>query len=208
MTTKQFEINPYNLSDIGSNGGGSISVRINGYWSRDPITLYITRWRKENPLWQITFSHSSGGRDTEQVKDDMVAAINFAAAMSALAVLGKEIRDQYSGALEAAYQVRRTEILLSEELARTTKAAKIEADKPYGMSRARGIIESMYNGHLDPHLRAYARGSDTDIAVFDLVNSHCGTKRLFYVSGNRVSRETAITMLAAHSAREVEKEFA
>jgi len=208
--TKQFEINPYNLLDIGSNGYGSISARIDGYWSRDPITLYISREyrRAVEDQWVITLSHSSGGREPKQVKDDMDAAINFAAAMTALANLGKEIRDQYIPALEAAYQVRLTELRLSEELARSTKAAKIEADKPYGMSRATGIIESMYNGHMDPHLRAYARGSDQHVTPFEIKPSSCGTKRLFYVAGNRVSKEKAISQLAQHSAREFEKELA
>lgn len=208
--TKQFEINPYNLLDIGSNGYGSISVRVDGYWSRDPITLYISREfrRTAENEWKITFSHSSSGREYEQVKDDADAAINFAAAMTALANLGKEIRDQYIPTLEAAYQVRMTELRQLEEKERAARAAKIDADKPYGMSRATGIIESMYNGHLDPLLCVYVRGSDHAKTSFVLKTSLCGEKRLFYVDGNRVSKEKATSMLAAHSAREVEKEFA
>jgi len=208
--TKQFEINPYNLLDIGSNGYGSISARIDGYWSRDPITLYISRGYRLTAEggWKITLSHSSGGREPKQVKDDMDAAINFAAAMTALANLGKEIRDQYTPALEAAYQVRVTELRQLEENERAALAAKIEADKPYGMSRATGIIESMYNGHLDPLLCVYVRGSDDAKTSFVLKTSLCNEKRLFYVGGNRVSKEKAISMLAAHSAREFERELA
>ena len=208
--TKQFEINPYNLLDIGSNGYGTISVRIDGYWSRDPITLYISREfrRTAEDEWKITLSHSSGGREPKQVKDDMDAAINFAAAISALATLGKEIRDQHTPVLEAAFQVRLTELRKADEDERAARAAKIDGDKPYGMSRATGIIESMYNGHLDPLLYAYVRGSDTTKTLFEIKRSQCGEKRLLYVGGNRVSKEKAISMLAAHSAREVEKEFA
>ena len=208
--TKQFEINPYNLLDIGSNGYGSISARIDGYWSSDPITLYISREfrRAVEDGWKITLSHSSGGREPKQVKDDMDAAINFAAAMTALANLGKEIRDQYTPALEAAYQVRMTELRQLEEKARAARAAKIEADKPYGMSRATGIIESMNKGHLEPHLFAYERGSNENKNLFEIRISQCGEKRLVYVDGYRRSKEKAISMLAACSAREVEKELA
>lgn len=209
--TKQFEINPYNLLDIGSNGYGSISARIDGYWSSDPITLYISReyrLTRSEGGWKITLSHSSGGREPKQVKDDMDAAINFAAAMTALASLGKEIRDQYTSALEAAYQVRMTELRQLEENARAARVAKIEADKPYGMSRATGIIESMNNGHLEPHLFAYERGSDENKNLFEIRISQCGEKRLVYVDGYRHSKEKAISMLAACSARAVEKELA
>ena len=207
--TEQFKINPYNLLDIGSNGHGSISARIDGYWSSDPITLYISReWFRQEDGWKITLSHSSGGREPKQVKDDMDAAINFAAAMTALANLGKEIRDQYIPALEAAYQVRVTELRQLAEKERDARVAKIDSDKPYGMSRATGVIESMYNGHLDPLLCVYVRGSDDAKTSFVLKTSLCGEKRLFYVGGNRVSKEKAISMLAAHNTREVEKEFA
>ena len=209
--TKQFEINPYSLLDIGSNGYGSISARIDGYWSSDPITLYISREYRLTQAeggWKITLSHSSGGREPKQVKDDMDAAINFAAAMTALANLGKEIRDQYTPALEAAYQVRMTELRQLEKNERAARAAKIEADKPYGMSRATGIIESMNNGHLEPHLFAYERGSDENKNLFEIRISQCGEKRLVYVDGYRRSKEKAISMLATCSAREVEKELA
>ena len=199
----QFTINPYDLQEIGQAGHGRVTVKIKGYWSHDPITLYINRHfgTKAKP-WTLTLSHSSGGRDPKEVENDMDAAINFAAAMTAVAQIGKEITEFHIGAMEEAYQIKVAEYRAASEAARTERAARIDADQPYGISRARGIIESMYNGHLDPELHAFVRGSDTDLVHLTVANSRDGTKKLFYVHGVRTSKEHAIALLAACSARQ------
>lgn len=200
----QFTIAPYDLKEFGESGHGRIVVKIKGYWSSDPIALYIDRsFGKVKQPWTMHISTSSGGRDPKEVECDLDAAINFAAALTALAELGKEITANGYDEMEAAYQVKLAEYKAQSEAARTERAARIDADQPYGISRARGIIESMYNGHLEPEMHAFVRGSDTDLVHVNVTASRDGTKKLFYVHGERTSKEQAIAVLAACSARPV-----
>ena len=100
-----FKIAEYDLVSIGRNGSGSIDVKVEGFWSSNPITLYIHRYWN---VWTVKVSNSSGGRDTEKVESDVVAYKNYAAALTAMCDLGVEIQKEFPK-MEAAYQVQREE---------------------------------------------------------------------------------------------------
>ena len=67
-----------------------VPVRVTGYLCRGSITLYVRRDCRDG--WRVELSHGSGGRDTEDVADDLFAAANFGCALVAASALGSMIR--------------------------------------------------------------------------------------------------------------------
>ena len=91
------EITPYDLKEIAASGYGTINIKPVGYWS-GTVALYIRRKRDWTPEgttihWEISLSHSSGGRDTNEEPDDLIAEEHFANAILHAAALGRELRD-------------------------------------------------------------------------------------------------------------------
>lgn len=147
-----FEIQAFDLNDIGRRGSGCINVLINGYWSADPISLYVQRefrWSTEageSGSWKVNVSHSSGGRQTDPAKErcvasDMDAAVNFGAAMIALSAIGRTIEAQFD-VLEAAYQAQREIDRAERQREEDAKLAAIAADPAFGIAAALSAIES------------------------------------------------------------------
>ena len=108
----------FDLAQCGLEGGATISVRVAGFWSADPITLRVQRrknFKTGKADWLVELSRSTGGRYTKDdgrtrpgefrvaVNDDLEAEENFAAAMMAAVRLGRQIRD-HASVLEQVHQ--------------------------------------------------------------------------------------------------------
>ena len=198
MTTHS--ITPYDLEEIGRNGHGRISCKIQGYWSSDPITLYIDRLGYGSTQgWKVTLSHSSGGRDPKEVASDMEAAINFAEAMRDLAIIGRDLIYIYGDTLESAYQAELVARRARDEAEKAALAAKVEADPAMGVVAATDIVGFMAGGGL-PVVSFYLRGSDVQAVK---VSVQIREKTKFYVNGQVSAKKAVIETLAALSARKL-----
>ena len=196
MTTHS--IHPYDLEDIGRNGYGSINCKIKGYWSSNPITLYINRegWNATNPQWKVTMSHSSGGRDPKEVESDMEAAINFAEAMRDLAIIGRDLILTYGDTLEFAYQVGVADRKREWDAERDALAARLEADPAMGQEAAAALIDMMAHGHL-PVVSYYKRASERADTIQVIIRE----KTRFFINKQPVSKKAATEALAELSMR-------
>ena len=67
------------------NGNARVSYKVKGYWSADTITVYVRKdfigTTRGNGI-VVNVSHSSGGRDTDEVKQDFEAVQYFAEALN------------------------------------------------------------------------------------------------------------------------------
>ena len=195
-----FTITPYDLEDIGRNGYGSINCKIQGYWSSNPITLYINRegWSSKTPQWNVTMSHSSGGREPKEVASDMEAAINFADAMRELAIIGRDLLLTYGDTLESFYQQQCEVYRIQREAERDALAAKVEADPAMGVLVASDIVAQMAAGRMPSDMTFYERGSDVRAVIVQVVIRE---KTRFFVNKQSVSKKAVIELLATLSAR-------
>lgn len=67
------------LVQIEENGSARITYKVDGFWSSEQLTVYIDRrWGNG---WRITYSNSTGGRDTDSGLTDSEACYNFGKAM-------------------------------------------------------------------------------------------------------------------------------
>ena len=187
-----YKIAEYDLEQIGRNGMGSIRCKVTGFWSGDSITLYVNRDFGKG--WKITLSNSSGGRDTDEVADDMVAYKNFAAAMDAMCDVGKMIRMNVP-TLEAAYQAQRAIDKAEHEAERAAQAAAFEADERLGDVAATLLVDEMIT--TGKSLRAFRRADNWAIEV--TVARREKTK--FYHAGSIIAKKALIEKLAEYSHR-------
>ena len=148
-SSSPFVIAPYSIADLGKNGGGSIEVKVQGFWS-SVATLYVRRkvaydFEPETAIETVTWacepSHSSGGRDPKELADDLEAEDNFAQALSALVVLGRHIRIQ-ADVLERHYvsecAVRAAELSAKKQ----AKLVRYAADTPLGFGAAHDLFNA------------------------------------------------------------------
>ena len=186
-----FKIAEYDLVSIGRNGSGSIDVKVEGFWSSNPITLYIHRYWN---VWTVKVSNSSGGRDTEKVESDVVAYKNYAAALTAMCDLGVEIQKEFPK-MEAAYQVQREEYRQEREAKMAAEQAVIDADVPMGESRAMKLMEEMVE--TGSYANAYRRGCEHPV----LVECVRREKTKYYFGGSIIAKRDLIAKLAGMSTR-------
>lgn len=188
-----FTIDTYNLDEIGRSGSGTINCRVEGFWSSSVMTLYVRREYSQS-LWSVTLTHSSGGRDTKEIADDLMAAKRFAAAMVAMADLGVLIRGE-SEYLERMFQERRAEERAEFEAAVARDLAIAEADTPLGRTVATVLVKRMAETGL--MVKMFVRGTDKPVPV--TVERRAKTK--FYLCGSVIAKAALIEKLAASSHR-------
>lgn len=192
-----YQIGEYDLTRIGANGCGSIHCSVTGYWSRDPLTLYINRgWAtsREEGEWKFTLSHSSGGRDTKVVEDDLEATCNFAEGMTALANLGRELRTM-TVQLEAFYQAQREADRLEREADKKAQEERVAADTPLGLMQAKRLMLDAEIARS--HISYFPRGSDRP-SVIELQQR---VKTKWYLNGVNASKSAVAEFLANCSER-------
>ena len=203
-----YTINEYDLKDIARHGFGSISCRVRGYWSSDSISLVINRDRKyvDGDMtfsWRISLSHSSGGRDSKVVEQDMDASCNFAAGLVAMATLGKQLMSSETvQCMELWYQEHVQEMKLEREKEEAIRKERFKADTNYGYFRATDLLEGWHHHTAyGAKFEAYERGTDT-IVTFKLEKK---INKTYWVSGQRVSKENFLVKLAGCSNRIIVK---
>lgn len=214
--SKQFTIAAYDLEQIGREGGGTINVKVNGYWSRDSITLYISRkWvycssRAHLPAaehsyrWEFTTSHGSGGREKKEVESDLEAMSNFGAAMVALAGVGEMILAQ-EDKLEAWAQEEKAKHAEAEAAEQAALAERVAADPELGVVDAGKLFEAgkalakTSKDHVAT-IRAERRGSDQHNKLVFTNHDRSGVTRVVF-NGIAVSAGEAIKLLAECSIR-------
>jgi hypothetical protein len=187
-----YQIAEYDLEQIGRSGMGSVRCKVTGFWSGDSITLYASRDFGKG--WKITISNSSGGRDTDEVEDDMVAYKNYAAALDAMCDVGKMLRMNVP-TLEAAYEAQRAIDRAEHEAERAAQAAAFEADERLGNVAATLLVEAMAT--TGAYLKAFLRGNDRPI----IVTVARREKTKFYHAGEPIAKQRLIEKLAEYSHR-------
>jgi hypothetical protein len=190
-------------------GSMHIPVHVHGFWS-DVITIHVrrdTHWQIDRdsrpaPTWDIEIIHSSGGRDTDEVKDDVLAHEYFAHAVLAACHMARKIRSQ-TEVLEKAYQERQAKEQAFLEAEQAAKAKAAESDQALGEVAATVLITDIgakTTRRQERQFRVYDRGSDTHPTIFTSRMGQDGVVR-FFKSGVMLSRKNAIADLAALSSR-------
>jgi len=82
------------LENIGISGFHMIPIKVKGFWCSDSIRVTVRRYRKQH--WNVSISHSSGGRDTKEVESDIEAAENFAEGLMFAVSIAKNIESTLS----------------------------------------------------------------------------------------------------------------
>jgi hypothetical protein len=192
--------------------GFSMAVQVHGYWSRDPITLWIRRGGMftvgaEVAEWTADISHSSGGRDTKVVASDVEASINFGCALIAVAGLAQQILAR-SAELEEAHQAYRARLTAEHAAAKAAQAAAFEADAAMGTTQARTVLGSLIAqakegaGRITKASIAFHRRGEQRYPTTIVVEFRRHTNVVLVdVGGKRVTKAAAIEAIAALSQR-------
>ena len=157
-------LNGRNLDEsIGSNL--SIGVKVKGFWSNDSINLYINRRILEDTssqigfssAYNISFSHSSGGRDKNEVPDDVDAEQYFGEALIGVAKFVREEIQPRLAMWERLFQEERAAERAEIEAAKKEQQAKIDADQEVGEQQAK-VYAHMLRGAVINEVVLYDRG--------------------------------------------------
>lgn len=176
-------------------------VKIKGYWSSDSITAYINRemrwdsnYSATTPEWKVSMSHSSGGRDTKEVADDLEAELNFAEAMTALALYVRDFLSTNLEKLEAAYQAEILEMKQREADRLKEIAERIAADALLSKDTVDNLLAALT---YRTQIKAYSLGGTRPVYI-TLANNNNKTYRL---NGERVAKRRVLEVLNSASIR-------
>jgi len=216
-------LNPMMPQDIGASPGAHIKVAVHGFWS-DVITISVRRdlrfdeWLaecKKHPEaqrpdrdafahWDVSVSHSSGGRDRDEVPDDLAAELFFAEGLRMAVEHAQGLRANWH-VMEEAYQDK----CAAEDAKRAAEAeaqrAAEAADAPVGTAAAIQTIHAItetvrkLRNDEDVLLKVFKRGTDFTY----LIHAHTardGSVR-FRHNGTPMSRDAATRLLAEGSVR-------
>lgn len=190
-----YQISDTSIEQLGSQRRTSVSCKIKGYWSSDSITLYVNR-SYSSADWEVSVSHSSGGRDKKEVASDVEASRYFAEAMIAMCDVADHILSQ-KDRLEAAYQAQLAEYRAEIEKERAEREAMIAADEELGETRAKEIVDQMVtNGNcvVEVFKRGEARAIRYEVKTYN--------NTMFYNNyDRRVSKAEVIAVLSSASVR-------
>lgn len=195
------------LEAIGRSGYYSIGFRPHGYWSTE--TIYLTIRRNFGHNWEVSLSHSSGGRlatpDSERyppekgyvaVASDLEAEANFGKSLIYLAEIGKTLT-QYIPQLEEFHREKVEEYRTQREMEQAAKAALVEGDTPLTGTQAAQLIKdakAQALGHKLVEIALYPRGGEH----FDILERTSSTWRY---KGTRLHRDKILPLLLTMSHR-------
>lgn len=131
--------------EIGRAAYGAVKFKVPGYWSNESITIRVSRyWGAENSVdaWRIEVSHSSGGRDTNEIESDADAEEQFALALLKAVEVARELRTQIP-AIHAAYLQQCEDWKREQALEDAEREQAIEADPAYTEHAAKALLEQM-----------------------------------------------------------------
>jgi hypothetical protein len=191
-----FTITPFELESAIS-GHMRAGVKVYGYWSSDPITVYCRRTYSSTAtenLWEVEVSHSTGGRDPKQVESDTQAAKNFGAALIAAAEYAEQFITENAEKCEQVYQDNLARVRREAEEIKIANQKAVDEDPRLGVPQAYAMVAELEEGKM---VRMYPRGSSYP----KLVTCSKGFKTLFYVGGSRVARKDVLDTLVNASVR-------
>lgn len=157
-------LNGRNLDEsIGSNL--SIGVKVKGFWSIESINVYINRSMisDENSAngfssaYKISVSHSSGGRASKEVADDVEAEQYFGEALIGVTKFIREEIQPRIPAWERLFQEERAAERAEIEAAKKEQQAKVDADQEVGEQQAK-VYAHMLRGAVINEVVLYERG--------------------------------------------------
>lgn len=209
----QFYVQEHTLEDLVRYGSGHLGVWVHGYYS-EVIDIYVNRkieFRNvdshlpvnEKPAtWVVTVKHSSGGRDTSQVPDDVTAETNFAMGLLHACQVARAIRNQQES-LERYYRRHEAEVeerqRKEREAAAAAKAERAANDAPMGELAAMELVSkvrSVTTRRLSHMLYVYDLGDEQPIAVCVRAGKD-GVVR--FSSGGHVLAQAAVMEMLAKS---------
>ncbi len=193
-----FEINTANIEASARTGYARATVKVNGYWSSDTMTLYLERGRFGSKEWGISISHSSGGRDTKEVACDMEAETYYGEALIALAQYGRELQKRFPE-FEEQYQEYVKELRAENDRINKEREERIAADPAVGDLMAKKLADELLFGQA---LKARQRGLTDGYAV--TFSKSMRGRTMFYVGGSVASKKVFISKLAAMSRSSLE----
>lgn len=159
-----FNLNGRDLDkSIGS--GFSFGVKVKGFWSNDSISVYINRsmFADEksatgfSSAYKISVSHSSGGRASKEVADDVEAEQYFGEALIGVAKFVREEIQPRIPAWERMFQEERAAERAEFEAAKKEQQAKIDADQEVGEQQVK-VYAHMIRGAVINEVVLYERG--------------------------------------------------
>lgn len=215
--TPQFTLAPYSIAEIGAAGVGSISVKVDGFWSCDSARLYVKRCcsvRDDGTRpaqWTCEVNHSSGGRDTKEVADHLEAETNFAFALLQLVAVGRAFLLQ-SDVLEWHYQAQCAKDAAAEVEEESAAAERAAADPPLGEIAAEALIEkacaeALTSRHEEVAIMAVKRGEMRPNAAHTMLFNATRLGRVtIRLSSRVITRRAAVEALKEHSHRSALKE--
>lgn len=204
----------FNLEACGRKERARISIRVNGYWSSDVITIYIERdsnWQDDTIEWKATMTHSSGGRLTSNsdsytapayiaLESDLDAEECFGRALIDGARVAREILTEHE-VLEHWYQIAKAEKDAARMVEKAAQQAKIDADLAIGEQGAKVILNAARHAvtrNRSITYTVYERGFDTGR---ELVCQKHSSFITWTYAGSRMSEENVIETLATASIR-------
>ena len=145
--------------------GFSFGVNVKGFWSIESINVYINRSRiaDENSAngfssaYKISVSHSSGGRDSKEVADDVEAEQYFGEALIGVTKFIREEIQPRIPAWERLFQEEERAAERADIEAAKEQQAKIDADQEVGEQQAK-VYAHMIRGAVINEVVLYERG--------------------------------------------------
>ena len=168
------------IEDIGRAYGAAINVYVHGFWS-DVITIYVRRNYRYKAAeqgiehaWQFEITHSSGGRDTDQVADDIVAHDYFAQGIMAACQYARVLRSQVAE-IEKYAQLEMEKARREREAEEAAEKAAVAADPAMGEeAAAKMVADAAAKVTRSREITIYARPRGTSRVVTQF---HCRAGR-------------------------------
>jgi hypothetical protein len=199
-----FKVQEPTIRDLAWEGKGTIKYLINGLERWSSLADFEIEVRRNSTIRynepeHYEWSYKVGSLGYSLEKKDPNAYINYAAALKAA---GEKIEQLVAmeDQLEEIFQQGEAHRKAEYEREQAELRAKREADKPVGKRLARKLIEAMKSevkkmGRWDTqYIKAYKRGT-REVMEIKVEFSRMGLG-LFSLSYNRISKDTAIALLA------------
>ena len=198
----------YTLEEIGRGRRSSISIKVRGYWSQEAITVYVRpefygekvyirpEFYGEKGKWSFQISHSSGGRDHNEVESDARAARYFAEGLYLAADIVGELQANLD-TLNRFQADERDRMRVEFEQEQARKQAALEADTPLGMVAATQLVDALKSG-LCKEIRIFNRGQERSSGSLTCIRRANVT---LYIGGIRTSHKDAVARIAETSSR-------
>ena len=193
-----FVINTANIEASARTGYARATVKVNGYWSSDTMTLYLERGRFDSKEWGISISHSSGGRDTKEVARDLEAETYYGEALIALAQYGRELQKRFPE-FEAQYKEYVKKLRAENDRINKEREERIAADPAVGELMAKKLADELLFGQS---MKARQRGISNGYPV--TFSKSMRGRTMFYVGGSVVSKKVFISKLSELSRSSLE----